>query len=244
VACGLLALSFGAVCLGQTSAGEAGQKPRVEVPPELRRILDALDAANKKVEGLTADVLYKREIPLLEDSQVSKGTLAFRKPDLLHLKLGKPRNEEIYSDGEHWWIVSHNDRQVELYETARSEQAAAEASFLTFGYGESSEKLLERYDIELIARRQEQPAGEEADATPLTCYRLQFVPRDEKAPARFAKIEVELADDLWLPRLIVLHESDGEIVHTFAFSNIELNPELKREEFAYEPPRGYTVLKP
>jgi len=195
VACGLLALSFGAVCLGQTSAGEAGQKPRVEVPPELRRILDALDAANKKVEGLTADVLYKREIP-------------------------------------------------ELYETARSEQAAAEASFLTFGYGESSEKLLERYDIELIARRQEQPAGEEADATPLTCYRLQFVPRDEKAPARFAKIEVELADDLWLPRLIVLHESDGEIVHTFAFSNIELNPELKREEFAYEPPRGYTVLKP
>jgi len=244
--CALAAAAVAALWLlcptrAQEPAEENAREQERQVPPELRRILDALDAANAEVEAVRTQVLYTREIPLLEDSQVSRGFIEFRKPDLLHLKLRKPRNEEIYCDGEHWWVVEHNEKQVEVYEAARSENVAAEASFLTFGYGQSSEKLLEEYEIELVETKQEPPDDED---TPITSYRLRFEPREEDAPARFAAIEVELADDLWLPRVIVLHESDGEIVHTFALHDIELDPELDEQDFTYKPPRGYAILEP
>jgi outer membrane lipoprotein-sorting protein len=43
---------------------------------------------------------------------------------------------------------------------------------------------------------------------------------------------------------MVLHESDGEIVHTFDLRDMELKPELTTETFTYEPARGYTVIRP
>jgi len=220
------------------------QPPEISVPPELKKVLDGLDAANSKVKSVKANVVYRRDIPLLDESQTSEGSLVFKKPDLLRLRLGKPRNEEVCSNGKRWWVVSHNDKQVEIYDVAGEGSAAAEASFLTFGYGESSARLLEQYEITLASQKEEERPAKEDRAVAVTCYRLEFVPRDEEAPARFAKIEVELTDDLWLPRGMVLHESDGEIVHTFQMRDMELNPDLKEETFTYEPPRGYTVLKP
>jgi len=235
VTCALpLALLFLLTPMAAVAAAEESS----DVTPELRRVLDGLDAANKKVQDVKASVVYLREIPLLDESQESKGSLLFRKPNLIRVELGKPRNEEIITDGKKWWVVSHNDKQVEIYEAA-SGKGSAEASFLTFGYGQSSAKLLESYKITLIETKA--PAAGEKKPTR---YRLRFVPRDKTAPARFARIEVELADDLFLPDVIVLHESEGEIVHTFRLQDIKLNTEVKDKEFNYEPPKGYSVLTP
>ncbi len=220
------------------------QAPETTVPPKLKRILKALDAANAEVQDVSAKVLYLREIPLLEQSEKSEGFLEFRKPDCLHLRLGKPRNEEFYSDGKQWWIVDHDEKQVEVYEAAGPEGVAPEASFLMFGYDETSEKLLEQYEITIVSEKEGEAPAQEQDATVVTYYRLRFVPREEDAPARFAAIEIELADDLWLPRVIVLHESDGEILHSFHLQEIELNRGLEEKRFTYKPPRGYAVLKP
>jgi len=233
-----------AVWAQEAREAQPAQAPGQDIPPELKVVLDGLDAANSKVESVKANIVYRRDIQLLEESQTSDGSLVFKKPDLVHLRLGKPRNEEVCSDGKHWWVVSHNDKQVELYDAAGLESAATEASFLTFGYGESSAKLLEKYEITLTSQKEQAPPPGNDPGAPIICYRLKFVPRDKEAPARFATIEVEVASDLWLPRVIALHESDGEIVHTFQMRDIELNPDLTAETFTYEPPRGYTVLQP
>ncbi|GAF71551.1 unnamed protein product, partial [marine sediment metagenome] len=173
-------------------------------------------------------------------------TLAFRKPNLIRLELGKPRNEEFITDGQFWWVVSHNDKQVEKYEAANSSNAAAEASFLTFGFGQSSKKILEEYKMTLEGTRTQKP--KKKDTPEVTWYRMKFVPREKDAPARFAAIELELPDDQfeapelrWLPQLIVLHEADGEIVHSFRLRDMKVNPELEDKDFTYEVPRGYNV---
>lgn len=213
---------------------------RQELSPELRRLLDELDAANAEVEALTARVQYERSIPLLEEKEKSRGRLVFRKPDLLHLELGKPRHEEVWCDGETWWVVSHDDRQVEVYPA--SEDAGPETAFLDFGYGKGSEVLLEDYSVEIASRERKEQDGES-----YTEYRLRFTARptrEDESPPRYATIEVESSSRRWLPHTLVLHESGGEILHTYRLSRLKLNPDLDEDRFEYEPPRGYTVLHP
>jgi len=252
---------------GAGTTSRAADKADNALSPELQRVLDALDKANEKLKDVKAKVRYRREIPLLEESQECDGSLAYMKPNLIHLKLEKPRNEELYTDGKMWWFVSHDDKQVEIYKVASGEQdadaeqkegsgadkqaapAPAEASFLTFGYGQSSEKLLKQYRVTLESSGG--PCGDEAaeekakeSEAKVTCYRLRFEPRDKEAPAQFDAIETVVADDLWLPREIVLYESKGEIVHTYQLRDIKLNSGLKTREFTYKPLPGYYVKPP
>ena len=249
---------------GPPAAVEEKEPPAAapKVPPELRRVLDKLDEANKKVKDMTADINYTREIPLLEEREQCTGTLAFKKPYLIHMKLGKPRREEVCTDGKWWWIVSHKDKQVEIYRVERPREAspeaagdgqektqaapaaetvAPEASFMDFGYGKSSDKLLKDYRITLAGQSTEKVKGRSGKV--LTRYRLKFVPRKD-AQALFYEIQVELADDLWLPCAIVLKESEGEIIHTLKFKNIKLNRGLKAGRFTYKPKRGYRIERP
>jgi outer membrane lipoprotein-sorting protein len=221
-------------------AAEPRPSPREKLSPELKMVLDRLDEASRKLKDVTARVTYERRIPMLDQKEKSQGTLAFKKPDLLSLKLGKPRNEEVHFNGKTWWVVSHDDKQVEVYQAAEKGKGAQEAAFLDFGYGSGADKLLEQYDVELAGTEQ-RGEGEERH----TVYRLKFIPRpNPENPPRYEAIEVEVSDDLWLPQSIVLHESGGEIRHAYALSKLGTNADLKDEDFEYTPPRGYTVVRP
>jgi outer membrane lipoprotein-sorting protein len=228
----------------QPVATPEAQRQRAEealkaLPPELRTVMDKLDEANRKLEDVSADVTYERAIPLLDEKQVSHGTLVFKKPARIILKLGKPRNEAVYTNGKQWWVVSEDEKQVEIYEAANAGHESQETAFLSFGYGSGTEKLLEEYTVELVGK-----APAESDAQEMV-YRLKFTPRERPdRPVRYAAIEVEIADKLWLPSVLVLHESGGEIVHTYRLSKVRTNTGVKDEAFNYEPPRGYTILRP
>ena len=225
--------------VGAEEHGTCQKDERPEMSAELRKVLNGLDRANEDLEGVRAKVVYKRQIPLLDESETADGQLAFKKPDYLHLRLGDPRNEEIYSDGKQWWVISHEDKQVEVYPAADREGSIAEASFLTFGYGQSSDSLLEDYDISLEDTETRKDNGQD-----LTSWHLRFQPRDKEQASRFSVIEVTITNEIWLPQKLILHESDGEIVHSFDLRKITVNPGLKEKDFRYSAPRGYTILKP
>ncbi len=224
-----------------TPANPSPAPARAALSPELKMVLDKLDEANQKVEDVRARLTYERAIPWLDERERSKGgSLVFKKPAKLILNLGKPRNEEVYSNGKKWWVVSREEKQVEIYDASPEGQEGAESAFLQFGYGQDSEKLLEDYDVELSGTERV-----ESDDEPETLYRLRFQPRlKEGDPApRYAAIEVEISSRTWLPTEFVLHESDGRIVHTYRLSRIRLNTGVKDKEFEYTPPRGYEILK-
>ncbi len=235
----LLLLTVPAVLRGAEEAEEA-REAEEEVGPEVREVLSQLDKANEKLKDLTARIIYERAIPLLDEKQRTRGTLVVKKPDCIALELGKPRNEDVYTNGKTWWVVSHDQKEVEIYEA--SKEASREAAFLQFGYGSGSDALLEDYSVELAGKSQK-----EEDDRVVTLYRLRFLPRKKKGqerPPRYSLIEVELSDARWLPHVLVLHESGGEIVHTYELSKFELNTDVDAKQFDYKPPSGYVVHHP
>ncbi|MHC4788174.1 MAG: LolA family protein [Planctomycetota bacterium] len=244
----LCALVPGALALaGEEGQAEPDAAPKEgaedlldELSPELREVLEELGRANDDLEDVRARVTYERFIPLLDEKQKSRGSLVFRKPDRIGLKLGRPRNEEVYTNGETWWVVSHHDEQVEIYATAGKEEGSQEAAFLEFGYGAGPGKLLGDYEAELVSKEVREEEGERE-----TLYRLKFTPRQKPdRPAKYAAIEVLLSDRRWLPHQLVLYESGGEIIHTYSLSRIRTNSGVEDDVFEYEPPRRYTVLRP
>jgi outer membrane lipoprotein-sorting protein len=221
-------------------ATTAPKRPALEdMPPELQHVLRQLDKANEGLKDASADVTYEREIPLLDSKQKSRGSLVYMAPDLLILKLGKPRNEEVRTNGKFWWVVSHDDKQVEVYKAAEGDQGSQETAFLGFGYGTGSKRLLEDYDIKLISVT----PPTEGDQGGETLYRLEFVPVERPdRPAKYELIEAVIGSKLWLPQTIILHEEGDEIVHTYSLRSIKLNTGVKAEVFEYTPPRGYNVV--
>jgi outer membrane lipoprotein-sorting protein len=197
-------------------------------------VLAKLEKANEAVKDLRAKLTYTRAIPLLDEKQTCEGTLAYLKPDRMVLKLGKPREEEIYTDGESWWVVSHRDKQVEHYKVADDQKAAQEASFLEFGLGSDTAKLKESYRITLSDEKQK---GDE------TRWTLKLVPKLDGGPSRFSKIEVVVSSEGNLPVEIRLSESDGEIEHRFELADVKQNVGLKEEDLKLEMPRGYAEVR-
>ncbi len=219
--------------------GDENSEPE-PLPPELREVLAKVDDANKGLQTLEADVCYTRAIPLLGDSENSKGRLIFESPDKMHINLGEPRNEEMISDGRYWWLVDHRARQVEIY-AADDDYRVAEASFLKIGYGADTAALRKDYVITLLSVEETEPENKQ-DAEEKIRWHIAFEPRNDEKPSQFERMEVKVTDRFYLPETIILHESDGEIVHTFRLEKIRLNKELDDELFEYDIPRGYTVI--
>jgi len=227
------------------------QKLWESLDPELREVLESLDSASQKVKDLQASVIYKRSIPWLEVEEECKGVLKFKRPDLIALELGKPRNEGVYMDGKQWWVVSHNDKQVEIYEATKTTDASREAAFLNFGYGRAARELLKDYEISLVKKekvikrlRGEERGEEKEQEKEFTEYHVRFVARKSEVAPLYDSVEIVVCDQTWLPHGIVLYESEGQIVHEFHLDKFKLNKNLKEDKFRYEPPRGYRVLRP
>jgi len=220
-------------------------KEQEPLPSELKEILGKVDDASEQLQTLQADVNYTRAIPLLEASESADGELAFETPDKIYMVLDEPRNEEMISDGNTWWIVDHNAQQVEIYDTSGEHQQVAEASFLEVAYGTGTEELRENYIIELISSEEIEPDnGNEENGDPIKKWHISFDPRDDDKPAQFERTEVIITERFNLPETIIMHESDGEIVHTFELKNIVLNEEVDPSRFEHEIPRGYSVIEP
>lgn len=206
---------------------------------ELTQLLDKMNTANKQLESVKADINYRREIPLLGESEKSSGRFYFVPPDKIYMALDKPRNEEIYSDGEKWWLVDHSANQVEIY-TVDAEGTMAESAFLTLGYGSGSEDLREKYDLKLLDKTRK--TEENNDVITHTEWHVGLTPKDEDKPARFDQMEIKVRDDLFLPHKVMLYESDGEIIQSYSLDNIRLNENIDDARFIGDIPRGYTTI--
>jgi outer membrane lipoprotein-sorting protein len=244
--CIALLLCAVAVCASEPppATDPLAPKPAVAAPavaPEVAAVLDQLDAAGKDVKDIRARVTHEEMIPLLETSTRSRGTLLFKKPNRIALKLDKPRHEDIITNGKLWWLVSHNDKNVQVFKAADEDNAdgAPEAAFLKFGLGGAARGLTKDYVITLTDKTVE---GE--DDEKVTVYKLKFVPKKKPGrPIRYQAIQITVRDDLWLPSVIRLEEDGGEIVHTYSLRRIKKNTGAKDKDFECKPPSNYDVKK-
>lgn len=201
----------------------------------LDTVLKRIEEANAAFKSIAARLTYTRAIPLLDEKQTCKGELKYIKPGRMKITMGAPRDEELYTDGKFWWIVSNRDKQVEQYQVAEDRKAAQEASFLEFAFGGKIDRLKEGYKITMV--------GEKAQDDD-TLWTLQMDPKLQDGPSRFSKILLGISRKAGLPVSIVLFESDGEIEHHFQFTDLRTDADLKESDLRFEMPRGYALIRP
>ena len=230
------------VCGGTRTSDKEMEERWDALSPQVKSVLKNVEEVGEGLTTVECEVRYTRSIPLLEEEEECEGELVFEKPDRLVLRLGEPRNEDAYTDGSKWWIVSHNDRQVEVYRMVENPRQTREAAFLKFGYGRSARELLDQYKISLAEKRSVPADGDESEE--VTEYILRFTPREQEAPSRYSWIEVAVREGTWLPARLRLAENEGRIMHIYRLKDRQLNVDLKDGVFTYSPPEGYTILQP
>lgn len=213
-----------------------------EVWKNKEQVLEEVEKANKAFENIEADLTFTKIIPLLEINEVSSGRITYKKPDKAYVKFTAPRNEINVIDGEYVWIFHPEAKQVEKYRLkAGAREAGAQATesinFFELGYGNSVAEVNKRYEISLIEKKVEK--GKKF-------YVLELIPKANppEAGGRYSKIHLWIEEGFWLPRIIELFESEGEIVNKIELNNIALNKPISDKIFQFVVPKGVEVVEP
>ncbi|HLG28628.1 MAG TPA: outer membrane lipoprotein carrier protein LolA [Candidatus Brocadiales bacterium] len=199
------------------------------------QVLNEVDRANKAFENIEADLTYTKIIPLLEVHEVSNGEIRYKKPDKAYIKFTAPRNEINVIDGEYVWIFHPEARQVEKYRTRDKTQAPQGMSFFELGYKSSVAEANKRYEISLIEKKVEKGKR---------FYVLELIPKANQADDRYSKIHLWIEEGFWLPSVIELFESEGEVLNKIELNNISLNKPIPDKIFQFVVPKGVEVVEP
>ena len=199
------------------------------------QVLNEVDRANKAFENIEADLTYTKIIPLLEVHEVSNGEIRYKKPDKAYIKFTAPRNEINVIDGEYVWIFHPEARQVEKYRTRDKTQAPQGMSFFELGYKSSVAEANKRYEISLIEKKVEKGKR---------FYVLELIPKANQADDRYSKIHLWIEEGFWLPSVIELFESEGEVLNKIELNNISLNKPIPDKIFQFVVPKGVEVIEP
>jgi len=249
-----------------TSAPAAATQPAASAPapatqppasrptasPEVRRILERVEAAGEKVRTLTADVRYVEEELLfgerttysgkvwyaqdVDDRTASRFRIRFDAIRAGRTRRRADRDYVFYSDANGQWLVSRNGeiKQIVKYHVAGPD---SEADPLELGQGPFPVPFGQRKDrvLSLFEVTTRPPADGDGEGTTF----LKLVPRPEAAD-RFGVrwIEIWINDDA-LPVKIRTEDTHGETRKTAFFTRLKINPTFDEDLFDLPwPPAG------
>ncbi|MBI4007702.1 MAG: outer membrane lipoprotein carrier protein LolA, partial [Planctomycetes bacterium] len=188
------------------------------------------------------DLTFTKIIPLLEVNEVSNGEIRYKKPGYAYIKFSAPRNEINVIDGEYVWIFHPGTKQVEKYKAKEDAQEGGSQptqgiNFFELGYNSSVAEANKRYEISLIEKKVEK--GKKF-------YVLELITKanSPQADDRYSKIHLWIEEGFWLPSVIELSESEGEIVNKIELNNISLNKPIPDKTFQFVVPKGVEVIEP
>ena len=150
--------------------------------------------------------------------QESQGTLAIQKPGKFRWDYTEPYEQEIVSDGTHFWLYDADLEQVTVRSLDESLQNTP--AMLLTGEG----KLEDRFTIS--------EAGQRDGVDWIT-----LIPLDSETDFRLVVLSFEGGE------LVVMELADTlDQVSRIRFFDIERNAEIAAETFLFEPPDGVDVI--
>ncbi|MBI4704178.1 MAG: outer membrane lipoprotein carrier protein LolA [Deltaproteobacteria bacterium] len=156
----------------------------------------------------------------------STGRLAFEKPGRLSFRYDKPNGNRVVSDGKTIRVYERENQQMYETKVAMSQYPAALAFLLGKG------KLKRDFVLRLLDPAQMKVEGG---------YVLEGTPR-EATPAYQKVILYVDAETSQVRRVLVLDAQGNR--NRFDFSAPVVNKPIPKEEFAFEPPQGTTIVRP
>jgi len=209
-----------------TVAPAAPTPPAAETAPDAASILARAEKAYDAVRSLQADFVQDLTVPLLDQTQRSRGTMYHRRPDRFLMKFSDPAGDVVVADGKYLWLYYPSTDAKQVIRTTLEEgghQVDLQREFLS--------NPTARFRASLNGT--EAVGGRSADL-------LTLVPRQSSSPYRKIRLWVDRQDAL--VRRFEITEQNGT-VRRLELRNLRANVTLPDGLFAFTPPAGAQVFQ-
>ena len=211
--------------------------PAEEAKLTLEEVMTKIEQAQKELKTLRARITHTREIPLLEVKETMSGKLLFKATSEERKKLliifTKPEEQKNLIEGNEVTVYTPSKKQAEKYKLDKATSGKAKA--FGIGFMESVAAAKKDFGFKLL--------GQEAlDGTPTA--KLEMKPKPGKDAGPYDKVQIWFETKRWVPLMIKLFESDGEVITTIRLRDVKLNKRIWDWEIKLKLPSGTEVIRP
>jgi chaperone LolA len=194
--------------------------------PDASGILARAEKAYDSVRSLQADFVQDLTVPLLDQTQRSRGTMYHRRPDRFLMKFSDPAGDVVVADGTYLWLYYPSTDAKQVIRTtleAGGHEVDLQREFLS--------NPTARFRATLDGT--ESVGGRAADL-------LTLLPRESSSPYRKIRLWVDRQDAL--VRRFEITEQNGT-VRRLELRNLKTNVTLPDRLFTFSPPAGAQVFQ-
>ncbi|MGE4188287.1 MAG: outer membrane lipoprotein carrier protein LolA [Thermoanaerobaculia bacterium] len=199
-------------------------QPGLSTSKRAAALLDRVQAEQKQLTSLEADFVQRRESEFLASPEESRGTFAYRAPDLVRWDYLAPSPLSL---------VIRDDEMLTWYKdlgkAERVKVGRASSQVLRYLNASGSLDSLMKYFTVTIAF----PDGDEP-------YRLDLTPRYARIQKRLKGMTLWIARDSFLPVRVRYVEASGDLTE-YRFEAMRRNREIPLEQFELEIPAGVEI---
>jgi outer membrane lipoprotein-sorting protein len=211
--------------------------------PQLAFVLKQLDTASGKFQRATADFQWDNYEKIVHDTTTQKGTIYFEREKgsmdmgavLVDPSAG-PKSKPIK-------VIQYNAGTVQIFDPGVDQitvlhpgnQAAIE-SFLTLGFGGSGTDLARAWNITDLG-----PETLTDNGQPIKVEKLDLVGKDADARKNFTHITIWVDTTRAVSLKQILYATSGDY-RTATYSNIKVNGNVHKDQFAIKKDKNTTVI--
>jgi outer membrane lipoprotein-sorting protein len=200
----------------------------------LQAVFSHMDQAAAKFKGLTADVRYTSHEAVIDENEISTGTVVVKmpKPHDLHMLIDfkKPDPKTVQINGTKVQIFYPKALEVQVWDVGKARKADLE-QFMRLPFGSTSKEIQDSYTVALGGP--EKIEGQNAT-------RLELTPKSKDLAAQFPRIELWISDDLGISVQQKL-EQQGKSYSVATYTNVKLNSNIPDSEVKLNLPKGVKV---
>jgi chaperone LolA len=209
-----------------TPAPAAPTPPAAETAPDATSILARAEKAYNAARSLQADFVQDLTVPLLDQTQRSRGAMYLRRPDRFLMKFSDPAGDIVVADGKYLWMYYPSTDRKQVIRTTVAEgghEVDLQREFLS--------NPTARFRATLDGT--EPVGGRPADL-------LTLIPRQSSSPYKKIRLWVDRGDAL--VRRFEITEQNGT-VRRLELRNLQANVTLPDRLFTFSPPAGAQVFQ-
>lgn len=194
-------------------------------------VLARMDQTAPDFNSVNADVRKESYTAVIDDTEVESGTMWMqrgrRAKDLeMRIEFTKPEPRSVAFSGSKGEIFYPKIKTVHEYDLSKHKDLLE--AFLLLGFGSSGTDLAKDYNVRYL--------GEEAiDGS--TVDHLEMTPKSSKAREKLNKVELWLSREGAYPLKQKFYTPSGDTT-TIAYSNVEINPDLSKDQLTLDLPSG------
>lgn len=223
----------GGGAITEPQPGSPGSSGGAEVPaatanapadPSASAILRRAERTYAGVRSMQADFVQRVTVPLLDQTQRSRGTIFHRRPDRFLMRFSDPQGDVIVADGRHLWMYYPSADAKQVLRTTLAEAGSTV---------DLQQEFLSDTDRRFSVTHEgvENVAGRSAD-------RLRLIPRE---PSQYLRVTIWVdRQDSMVRRFEMVEQNES--VRMLELSNLRPNVSLPDDLFRFTPPAGAEVF--